>query len=412
MSEFDYQAAGYGDALVDQVADWLITRALEGGDIEVLFQGCCERLRAAGIQLWRGSIAFSTLHPLFAGMGLIWRPGEGLVVEGYRHSEMMLNETFKRSPIAAVIEGGTPFLRRRLTGPDAMVDFGLLADFRDEGATDYLINSTAFSETSTDSARQEGMIASWVTDREAGFSDREIAALMRIQKRLAVACKVTIKEQVAHNVLDAYLGRKAGQRVLQGQIKLGDGEEIKAVIWFSDLRGSTPLADSMTKPEFLGVLNDYFEVTAGAVIASGGEVLRFIGDAVLAIFPVDGSDGSAVRAAHAATDALRDANIRLEATNARREGDGEAPISFGAGLHVGEVLYGNIGVPERVEFSVIGAAANEAARIESLTKELGRHVLASRAFIDLHPEPWISVGLHALRGVGEEVELFALGEGT
>ena len=254
------------------------------------------------------------------------------------------------------------------------------------------------------------MIASWLTDCEAGFSDRDIAALMRIQKRLAVACKVNIKEQVAHNVLDAYLGRNAGERVLRGQIKLGDGEEINAVIWFSDLRGSTPLADSMTKSEFLGVLNDYFEVTAGAVIANGGEVLRFIGDAVLATFPIDDTDQSAERAAHAATDALREANSRLEATNARREGDGEASISFGAGLHVGEVLYGNIGVPERVEFSVIGAAANEAARIESLTKQLGRHVLASRAFVDLHPEPWNSVGLHALRGVGEEVELFAFGE--
>ena len=149
MSEFDHQAAGYGDALIDQVADWLITRALQGGDIEALFQGCFERLRAAIIPLWRGSIAFFTLPPLFGGMGLIWKPEDGLVVEGYRHNDMMLNETFRKSPIAAVLEGSTLFLRRSLTGPDAMVDFEALADFRDEGATDYLINATAFSDTST-----------------------------------------------------------------------------------------------------------------------------------------------------------------------------------------------------------------------------------------------------------------------
>lgn len=410
MSELDHQALSYGDTLIDQVADWLITRALTGADIETLFGGCCDRLRAAGIPISRGSIGFSTLHPLFAGTSLVWKPGEGLVSESFLHGEMLNTEAFQKSPIAVVLESGTPFLRRRLTGDDALVDFSVLETFRDEGATDYLINASAFSETPTAYSNTEGMIASWLTDRPSGFSDRDIAALMRIQKRLAVACKVTIKEQTARNVLDAYLGRSAGKRVLQGQIKLGDGEEINAVIWFSDLRGSTPLAESMSKAQFLATLNDYFEVTAGAVIANGGEVLRFIGDAVLGIFPIGEGEMTAEEAAAAATSALREATARLKGANAGRARDGKPEISFGIGLHVGEVLYGNIGVPARVEFSVIGAAANEAARIESLTKTVGRDALASRAFVDLAPDGWRSVGRHPLRGVGEEIEVFARDE--
>lgn len=408
MSEFDHQASSYGDTLIDQVADWLITRALTGADIETLFAGCCTRLRAAGIPLCRGSIGFSTLHPLFAGMSLIWRPHEGIITESHRHGDMLANESFRKSPIAAVLQGGAHFLRRRLTGAEALVDFEALQAFKDEGSTDYLIIASAFTEETLAFETAEGMIASWLTDRPSGFSDRDIAALMRIQKRLAVACKVTIKEQTAHNVLNAYLGRSAGDRVLQGQIKLGDGEEINAVIWFRDLRESTPLAAAVTKPEFLAILNDYFEATAGAVIANGGEVLRFIGDAVLAIFPIDEGDMSAAEAATAATAALREAETRLIDINKRRVADNTPTISFGAGLHVGDVLYGNIGVPERVEFSVIGAAANEAARIEALTKSIGRHALASKAFVDLSPDGWVSVGKHSLRGVAQEIEIFAV----
>ena len=396
MSDFDHQASSYGDTSIDQVADWLITRALAGADIETLYGSCCERLRAAGIPISRGSIGFTTLQPLFAGMSLTWKPDEGLVTEAFLHGEMLNTEEFKKSPIAVVLESDTVFQRRRLTGDNALLDFAVLEKFRDEGGTDYLINASAFSETPTTYSIAEGMITSWLTDRQSGFSDHDIAALMRIQKRLAVACKVTIKEQTAHNVLNAYLSRSAGDRVLQDQIKLGVGEKINAVIWFTDLRGSTPLAESVTKPELLATMNDYFEVTAGAVIANGGEVLRFIGDAVLAIFPID-VDGMSEHAAAA----LQDANERLIRVNETQIADDKSAISFGTVLHVGEVLYGNIGVPEQVEFSVIGAAANEATRIESLTKTVGHHALASKAFVDLCPDDWTSVGLHPLRGVGQ-----------
>jgi len=409
MSERDQLTAATSDTLIDQVADWLIMSALDGADVETLFSGCCERLHAADIPLMRGSIGFNTLHPLFSGVTLRWRPNTGLERESFRHGELFDDDSWEQSPLAAVLKSNAGFFRRRLNNDKTVADYPLLKEFRDDGATDYYMIATPFSDAKVLDYEKDGMMASWLTDHPNGFSDREIDALTRIQKRLAVACKVTIKEQVAHNVLDAYLGRNAGARVLSGQIKLGDGEEINAVIWFSDLRGSTPLADASTKPEFLLTLNDYFEVTAGAVIANGGEVLRFIGDAVLAIFPID--DGmTAQAAASAAVAALCEADKRLIAVNERRQDAGKPEIAFGAGLHMGEVLYGNIGVPERVEFSVIGAAANEAARIESLTKSLDCHALASKAFVELAPDGWTSVGHHALRGVGDEIEIFAVSD--
>ena len=174
------------------------------------------------------------------------------------------------------------------------------------------------------------------------------------------------------------------------------------------MRNSTPIADSMPARDFLGVLNDYFECAAGAVMANGGEVLRFVGDAVLAIFPI-GDDGTTVgKACEAAMAAANEAAARMVEVNRRRGAAGGVPLAFGLGLHVGDVLYGNIGVPERLEFSVIGRAANEAARIESMTKELGHDVLASRDFASRAPDAWTSLGEHRLKGVGEPFEIFAM----
>jgi adenylate cyclase len=371
---------------------------LAGANIETHYGGCCEILRAAGIPISRGSIGFSNLHPLFAGMSLTWKPNEGLVTEAFLHGEMLDTEKFQRSPIAVDLESYTDFPHRRLTSNDALVDFAVLEKFQDEGTTDYLINASAISDTPTTYSNTEGMIASWLTDRQTGFSDLVIAALMHIQKRLAVVCKFTVKEQTAHNVLFAYLGRCAGDRILLSQTKLDDGEKTNAVIWSSDLRGSTPLVESVTKPEFLAILNDYSEVTAGAVIANGGEVLPFIGNVVLAIFPIDVNGMSEHTAAEATAAALQDADERLLRINETRIADRKPAISFGAGMHVGEVLYGNIGAAEWVEFSVTGAAANETVR---------QNGLASKAFVDLCPDGWASVSQHPLRGVGQKIEILA-----
>ena len=274
------------------------------------------------------------------------------------------------------------------------------------GGTDYLAILTPFGDIETARARQDGVIISWVSDRPGGFTDGEVAVLERLQLRLAVACKMAKREETAANVVAAYLGADAGRRVLDGNIQLGDGEAIEAVIWFADLRGSTALADRMGEPAFLATLNSFFACAAGPVLSHGGEVLKFIGDAVLAIFPLAGPDG-AQGAAQRALAAARETESRMVALNAARVEASETNLDYGLGLHTGEVLFGNIGVAERVEFTVIGVAANVAVRLQELTKDLGTPVLASAEFARALPINWRSLGEHRLRGVAEPREAFA-----
>jgi adenylate cyclase len=303
-----------------------------------------------------------------------------------------------------MLRSGVSYLRRRLSGPDALLDFPILTDLGEQGATDYLGFIGPFVEEGAD-----GILGSWTTDRESGFSDDDVATLLRIQRRLAVACKVTIKDQIAHNVLATYLGREASEAVLSGQIQRGDGRTMATVLWFSDLRNSTRMSETLPVDAFFALLNRYFECSAGAVLAEGGRVVQFIGDAVLGIFPV-GHDAARHAACAAAIAAVRRARHELERFNAERADAGLDLLTLGIGLHAGDVKYGNIGVPERLQFDVIGPAVNEVVRLEGLAKTLGRQVLASGAFARCLPLGWESLGRYELRGLGEPREVFALPE--
>lgn len=219
----------------------------------------------------------------------------------------------------------------------------------------------------------------------------------------------------AQELLYTYLGKRTGERVLSGLVNRGEGEKIHAVIWYCDLRNSTSLAESMPLESFLGILNDFFDCMAGAVLDHGGEILRFIGDAALAIFPISGTSKSLREACiptegacERALAAARDARSRIETLNKQRRDRGELPLGFGLGLHVGEVMYGNIGIPERLEFTVIGPAANEAAHLEALCKELDRSILISWEFPRCFPDQMRSLGLHRLHGVSTPKEIFEL----
>lgn len=393
--------------LVTAVTDWLMLQALGDAEIEDIFEGCCQRLDAAGLPITRAMVTFRTLHPLYASVMMYWRRGEDVRSSKTRHGEAFTSEQFTRSPIYHLLNNSTPFLRRRLRGPTAQFDFPILEDLLEQGASDYLAYKVAFSNDQESGAYGDGIIGSWTTHRPTGFTDDEIVALMRVQSRLAVACKTQIQAGVTHNVLDAYLGRNAGDRVLGGQIRRGDQERIKAVIWYSDMRDSTPWADRLEPDAFLSLVNSYFECTAGSIIAEGGEVLRFIGDAVLAIFPVSSDGDSIEKAASKAMDAAYGAEERLRKLNRRRAVKGEDPVDFGLGLHVGALTFGNIGVPERLEFSVVGPAANEVARLEGLSKSLQRRVLVSEPFARLVNLDWEALGRHVLRGVSEEVMVYA-----
>jgi adenylate cyclase len=394
-------------ALIDRAADWLMEQALGQTALADLFGGCCERLLGAGIPLSRAYIAFRVLHPLYEAMGMTWLRGSGVESESYIHREgEQPPEPLASSPILHMVRTQLPFLRRRLTGDEAIIDFPVLAELRDAGATDYLGYLVLFGGRPRD-----GIAGSWTTDRPSGFREEDIRDLLRIQQRLCVASKMRIREQIALNVVTAYLGPNAGRRVLAGQIQRGDGETIHAVIWYSDLRGSTHMADILPRDDYIRTLNDYFECAGGAVLAHDGEILAFIGDAVLAIFPVDENPEATTRACERALAACREAQSRLAAVNLRRREAGEDKLTFGLALHLGDVLFGNIGLPERVSFSVIGSTVNEVARLEALTKELGRQVLATGAFAGHTSIMWDNLGRHQLRGVGAPLEVLSPAEG-
>lgn len=397
------------EVLIDGVADWLMSQALGEGNVQDIVGGCCDRLLAAGIPLWRSFVSFRILHPKFAAVSIIWRRDKRSgIIEHIEtlHGEAFTSDEWQQSPMNHILNTQIPFLRRRLSGEEALLDFPVCRELRDLGGSDYIAWMVPFAREDEPGPHLDGVIGSWSTDRPTGFSDGEIHSLMRIQQRLVVSLKVQIKQQIAHTVLATYLGMDAGSQVLSGQIRRGDGEMVHAVIWYSDMRDSTRLGDSLTAEDFLKTVNSYFECTAGAVLANGGEVLRFIGDAVLAIFPIrDGDPQSACKQAMAAT---RDAEARLQAVNDERRRHNLESLDYGLGLHVGDVMFGNIGVQERLEFSVIGRAANEVARIESLTKTLGHRTLASAEFARCVPRYWESAGKHAVKGVGASLEVLAL----
>lgn len=381
------------------VIEWLLHKGRRLPTREQVVGELCARVRAAGMPIERVAFFFWSLHPQYFGVALFW-DGEKVTVAPGKY-EMMQTDAYRNSP-AARISGGERAIRRRLELGGDQLDFPVLHELRDAGMTDYVIAEVV----SGDGVRNSVSLA---TRRPGGFTDHDIAQIERLLHPFAMVMETFAGRDIARTLLETYLGRISGGRVLEGQIKRGDGEYIEAVLWFSDLRDSTPLARALGEQRFLGLLNDYFEATAGAVLQHGGEVLRFIGDASLAVFPTSGGDAPGARGAcERAVLAARSARRRVAAANAARQAAGLPAFASGIGLHLGRVLYGNIGTPERLEFSVIGAAANEAARIEALCKETGADVIVSDAVAASLGGSLPSLGRFALRGVADAVEVFAL----
>ena len=379
---------------VQPVVDWLDQGAPPARLPQDVLLHLCRRLVQLGLSLYRVAVFVRTLHPNVAGRSFIWNADRDEVELNSAEYGLQDSAQYLQSPIRVIFTEKTD-LRRRLCDPACPADFPILADLRQEGATDFLALPMHFLDG-------EVHAASFATRRPGGFTDAEVTALNALMPAFSRVAEIYALRRLARNILDAYLGAKAGEKVLSGQIRRGDGEEIRAVIWFCDLRDSTPLAGSMSREAFLALLNQYFECVLGPVEAHKGEILRFIGDAALAIFPI-GNDPAAVACAKA-LDAAKDSISRMEKLNATRS----RPLRFGIGLHLGLVLYGNIGTPTRIQFTVIGAAANEAARIESLCKTLKVNLLISEQVARHLARRPKSLGKHALRGVGEPIELFTL----
>ncbi|MEM6621366.1 MAG: adenylate/guanylate cyclase domain-containing protein [Pseudomonadota bacterium] len=394
--------------LITEIEDWLIGKALGDPDVVVLFENLCNRLHGLGIPLDRTAMSWPTLHPLFRAERVFWHRDKGVTLEQYTHGSDYSAE-WLASPFYHMITHELSHIRRRLTGPGALLDFDVLKDFQTQGFTDYLLTSTKFgiAEVEQFSGGRTGMMASWTTKRDGGFTDDDLDALRRIQKLLSVAVRASIQRRVMDNLGSAYLGPTAGHRVLTGDIKLGDGARIPAVVWYSDLRGSTRLSDTMDPDSYLQLLNQYFACTASKVIENGGEILNFIGDGVLAIFPVHescplGASAKAEKAARAAIEAAADAN--------KTGTPGGAPLSFGIALAVGDVMFGNIGVPDRLAFSGIGRVVNKVQRIETHTKVLEIPVLATPEFAEAAPGNWISAGEMELPDFDRRLEVFTMSE--
>ncbi len=394
--------------MVDGIADWLMDQALnEETTMKALFEGTCIRLLAEGVPIIRSHFAFRTLHPVYAAISHIWYQNKETQHMEIAHSSVDTNDGWSQTPYAFLVDNDIDHVRRRLTGDNALIDFTVLEEFKEEyEATDYMAYAIPFDSEAEGEAIKSGVIGSWLTNRPGGFSESDLRALLRIQQRMAVTFKVLIKAEITNNILDTYLGPDAGKQVLDGRIKRGDYETIHSVIWFSDMRNSTPLAESLSPEDFFAMINAYFECTAGAVMDAGGEVLRFIGDAVLAIFPIRKGESTERQACQKAARAMREAEKRVRRMNVERKANGEPVIKYGLGLHVGDVLYGNIGVPSRLEFSVVGPAANETARLESLTKELGKSVVASDHFARNFKDGWVSLGKKNLKGVSGAMKLY------
>jgi len=395
-------------AKIDQIASWLVEQAFGDPNMKLLLKEMCERIVAAGIPIARAMVNWTTLHPLYHVEMLIWRNGSGMTFDRIPFSpDNQPTAEWLRSPLRALVEGPVPFIRHRLVGPERQHDFPVLDEFAAAGMTDYIAFATALN---TPGARVRdypaGVVSSFTTAAPDGFDANQIEQLRRLHKRFALVSKTIILTGIMRTLTRTYLGSHAGERVLSGQIRHGDGDALPAVIWFSDLRRSTEYISRMPQDEFIRLLNEYFDCTAGAVMLHGGDVLDFIGDGVIAIFPIVAGDHD--KAARHALAAVDESHRRLAELNARREASGREPIAFGIGLNEGEVLFGNIGIAERMVFSIIGPTVNALARIEAMTKELDVTTLATKAIARQAPGRWEPAGEHLLRGFDAPVALYAL----
>ena len=367
-------------------------------DVE-LFDELCWRLLGESVPLWRATLYMGTLHPLISGVGARWMR-EHKVVEEFRilHGSEDTGE-YLQSPIRATIESGTPFRRRLVAEAPG---YPLLTKLREAGATDYF--ALALNRTF-----RRFPVVTWSTDRPSGFSAADINLFEDINPALAAIVDTRTVRRTSANLLDTYLGPQAGRRILAGQIRRAEGERLRAVIMMTDLRGFTALSDQLPGDEVIELLDNYFDAIATPIANRKGEILKFMGDGILAIFPAADDDDFSRSSLHA-LEAASEGLARLDAVNQVRRNVGRSDLKIGIGLHLGEVIYGNVGSADRLDFTVIGPAVNLASRIEDLTKRLGRPMLFSSAFARVCPRPLVSFGLQPVRGLSEPEEVFGLGE--
>lgn len=383
------------------VAQWLFAEGRASTDPVAFLNGLVARLDAAGARVDRIRFTTGTLHPQLIAWGVFWNRGGKAELWTGRHG-ITETDSYLGSPAQFVRERNQPF-RRRLADLVEERDHAVLHEMRTEGMTDYIALPVPF-------ASGVANFLGLATTAPQGFSDADLERFGALARLLAPVLEVLAARRVTLGLLDAFVGPRIGARILSGQVKRGDGDRIEAAFWYSDLRGFTRLSESLEPAKLLQLLNDYFEYCAAAAAARGGEILQFIGDAILIVFEMK-SAAEERAVCEAALDAAVDAFASIAVVNHKRRRTGEPEIEFGLGLHLGTVTHANVGAPNRLAFNVVGPAVNKTARIQALTKEAGIPLLMSREFAALISRPLRSAGRFDLRGVAGTQEVFALPEG-
>ena len=383
---------------IDGIAAWLVSRARRIPQALHAFDEFCWRLLATGMPLLRVTLHARVLHPQYLGMTMHWWRTTGKTTQILIGHEIADTLRYEDNPVLRVSVGGET-IRRRIDAPDAKLDFPILHDLKADGATDYFALPVP-------GAHGDNYMLSYVTDRPGGFSAEEIKDLTRLSQYVAVVADLHTQRALSRNVLNAYLGPNTGPKVLAGQIRRGTGEALSAVLWSSDLRGFTARSDRLSGDRMIAILNALFDAQAKAIAAHGGEILKFIGDGMLVIFPLDGAQSQADAARNALAAAF-EAVAAVERLADDPSMDGEPPLEVVVALHVGTVFYGNIGAADRLDFTVVGPAVNLVSRLQAVGKALNQPIIVSDDFARAYDAPLASLGHHELRGLTVPHELFA-----
>jgi len=393
---------------VQYVSDWLVQQGLLGADLGDLLDGFCDHLvDSLGLPLWRGQIAMRTLHPSFEAMVFVWRRGEAVKNDRVAHTDGDTEE-WKRSPFYFMLNNDEFALRRSLEVSAGELVFPLLQDFKEAGGTDYVARIMPFGDSGAVD-RRTGVLTSWISDRPGGFTEVEVAALDRLQSRLALTIKTILAEEITKNIASTYVGPEAARRILGGKIQRGAVDVIHAAIVFMDLRGFTGVSDRAPREDLVPMLDDYLECMVAPVVEHGGQVLKFIGDGLLATFDLADRERDSI--CHDALGSATKALAMTAALNDARTAAGKPVMELDVALHLGDVLFGNVGAADRLDFTVIGPAVNEASRIEALADQLDVNLVVSETFAGAATQcaPYLrSLGRHALRGLDREQEIFTL----
>lgn len=383
---------------LDPVIDWLFKRGRLVEDQTTFVQTLSETLLEVGAPIDKLTVSLPTLNPLVKATSATWSKNTNETIPFVAQHNIFTSDRYKGSPLEQLFETNRSVRQSLLELPEnAHRAFTELAE---DDFTDYYAMPITFSS---------GLGSAFIVATKApgGFSPCDIRNLKRLRDFFAPSLEVYSLRFLSKSLMTTYVGKRTGEKVLSGMIRRGDADTINAALWFSDLRNFTHLTETLPAEEVFSMLNEYFEFVAAAVSSRGGEILRFIGDAMLIVFPIS-SEVSKKSACNAALEATKDAHATLAVVNHLRKRKSQPLIEFGVGLNVGEVVYGNVGAPDRLDFTVMGPAVNRTARLESLTKKLGQDILVSKDFSDQIDCKTISLGLHKMKGIKEPQSVFAV----